>query len=231
MSLSRVYKVVRRRSDETYGPIGPSWDARSRIIYALKQRTRAPETWGPLSAFSDLEYAIAMALNMDADAMGPLQSIANGDLAIFECWFDPWEGGVRYDRRSTIVLWRKNEHFEGRAIHEVPAGTVLCKEISPDRLVTVEEIAGYLVPGAMMEEFESVEIVIVRPVIHIPRAGQSKALVRHLQRSSIQIDVCNFLKSLRKHAPPLAKIARRAFKLADQLARANRVKQFKLLRK
>jgi len=230
MSLSRVYKVVRRRSDQTYGPIGPSWDARSRIIYALKQRTHAPESWGPLSAFSDLEYAIAMALSMDAHAMGPLQSIAKGDLAIFECWFDPWEGGVRYDRRSTIVLWRKNEYFEGRAMHEVPAGTVLCKAIFPDRLVTIEEIAGYLVPGASMEELESAKIVIVRPVVHVPRAGQSKVLVQHVQKFCIQ-DARDSLKVLQQHAPPLAKIVRKAFKLADQLVKSNRVKQCKLLQR
>jgi hypothetical protein len=231
MIFDLVYKVVDRRIDGTYGPIGPYGHDKVKVVYDLGQWTYPPKGWGPLAAFGFLPTAIWAALCTDREAMKSLLHIASGSRVIFECAYMPFKGKRREtDPESPVLLWCRPDGEERTLrLHQIPTGTVLCGAIKPIRRVTVSEISHYLEPGVVTRRTLCTGRKDILPAVFVAWATLSGCALVDDFGGTWKDSIRQFFHQLSEDGQPFAPIAKTAFEMADKLATAYHIKQPKFL--
>jgi len=235
MIVELVYKVVRRESEDTYGPLWAPVTSCShgkiKVVYKLGQWTYAPKGWGPLAAYSNLPAAIWAALRFQPEGMESLVHIADGYCAIFECAYTPFKGKRRETNlESPVVLWTRHRGEQRvMRLHQLPGCTILCGGIQPVRRVTVKEIAAYLQPGTVMRRTLFADRKAVLPAVFVAQSALAGCALVDEFCGLCSGRVQQFFHELGKAGQPFAPIARLAFEMADKLARAYHVKQPRFL--
>jgi len=125
------------------------------VRYEIDRPTNAPWAHGPLCAFATVHDAAAFVLGTSCDS--GILDLAHGLTAILECEFEAWDGALIASRNGPVAVWDSMK--PGRTIDELPAGTILCKTITPRQVVPFEEIAGLFEPAVWVFDFG-------RPSVH-----------------------------------------------------------------
>jgi len=229
MTKDIVYKVVRRVKGGTFAPMCEFHEEADLVKYRMKSWTYPPEGWGPLSAFDTLTKAVRMALLYGTSAMHSLTCLAKGDIAILKCSWRPWDSAIMEKPGAPVVFWAETQ--SGRQEMEmvyVPTGTVLCKAIYPLKIVTLRGIADHLSPGAMVCGVKPDGAKRAFPILLIGSIG-FRILLMPPYGEPTRSRINKFLSLLRRKDQALEHVVRQSLAMADSIAKANKIKQIKLL--
>jgi len=220
-----AYKVVRCVADGQF--IGLS-DIGESLCFRPMVWTEAPNDHGPIAAYRSLPSAIAGFAARHALMSDVFRSLAYGEVQVWKCGYAPWT-----DPLVAVVGDCDDDSIPSDVpvlpIDYIRMGTVLCKWIRLGEPVPVDHIAHYFRPGAVVQTGGMKHDAHVVPVISVQEARVWVPLSYctyalgpdDKTRQVIQQD----LSEIELRAPALARIAKAAFQAADDLARAQGIKQ------
>lgn len=217
------YKVVAREDDGRL--VSPTAiGTPDGFCYTPMAWAEAPKGWGPLAAYSALQRAIAGLADSYSDGCHVLRLIVSGAVQIWECAWIPWTSPLLVDDQGVRIFWSDKCALP---ITLVPSGTVLCRAVRLIRRVDVGMIAEFLEPVAVVERLGRKRHVI--PGLSVKGVRLWVPMCWSTYEWGVEAPIRQYiqdvLQDIRRKSPKLARIAKAAFQVADDLARAQGINQ------